>query len=185
METKEPKIFVISGPGGVGKGTVVAELLKQVGNLWLSRSCTTRARRNGESEDAYTFLDEEAFLNLVNEGKFLEWAKFLDHYYGTPWPEPPQGSDVLLEIDVQGARQVLEKVPERAKLIFLMPPSPEAQRDRLTQRGDSAEHVEKRVKEAKREEEAGIFMADVVVVNDEIGKTVAEIAGIIRDWRKS
>ena len=131
---------MLIGPGGAGKGTVAARLVEQDPGLWLSRSWTTRARRPGEAEDAYEFVDPDTFTAHAAAGGFLEWAEFLGNLYGTPRPEPPEGSDVLLEIDLQGARQVLAAHPD-ATVVLLMPPSPDAQRARLVARGDDPDHV--------------------------------------------
>jgi guanylate kinase len=175
-------IIVISGPGGVGKGTVVSRLMALDDHLWLSRSWTTRARRPTEAEDAYTFVDRPTFEARIAEGGFLEHAEFLEQLYGTPYPDPTPGSDVVLEIDVQGAVQVRERDRD-ALLIFLMAPSPEAQEQRLRGRGDTPEQVAKRLERSAQEIEEGRRLGAHVVVNDTLDRAVDEIRAIIDEAR--
>ena len=177
------RIFVISGPGGVGKGTIVDALVSRDPQLWLSRSWTTRARRAGESPSAYVFTDREAFETRLAAGGFLESTEFLGNYYGTPTPELQDGRDVVLEIEVHGAGQVKAKHPE-AILIFVLPPSREEQQRRLRGRGDPEDKVEQRLQKALDEEPIGLAMADHVVVNDDLDRTVAEMSAIIERCRE-
>jgi guanylate kinase len=151
--------------------------------LWLSRSWTTRPRRAGEAPDSYTFVDEAAFDAAVADGGFLEWAEFLGHRYGTPHPVPPDQEDVLLEIDLQGAVQVLERRSD-ALLVLLVPPSPEVQAQRLRQRGDSEDELRRRIDKGAEEERLGRSLTPHVVVNDDLDRAVAEVAGILDRHRK-
>ncbi len=175
-------IVIISGPGGTGKGTVAARLVERDPSLWLSRSWTTRPPRPGEARDAYTFVDDARFDTALAAGEFLEWAEFLGHRYGTPKPAPPPGTDVLLEIELQGARQVLERHPD-ALLILLVPPSSEVQAERLRARGDSEEEAARRVEKGRLEEREGRALTPYVVVNDDLDRAVAEVAGILERHR--
>lgn len=176
---QKPFIVVISGPGGVGKGTIVDALLVKDPSLWLSRSWTTRERRPGERESAYVFTDRETFEKRLAAGGFLEYTEFLGNYYGTPTPEAPGNAPVILEIEVDGARQVRDLYPD-AVLIFVMPPSRDEQRRRLEVRGDPEHKVAARLKKAEEEEPIGRAISDHVVVNDELDRTVDELLSIIR-----
>jgi guanylate kinase len=153
-------------------------------DLWLSRSWTTRGRRPGEADDAYTFVDRATFEQRVAEEGFFEWAEFLGNLYGTPLPEPPEGSDVLLEIDLQGAREVRRLRPD-ARLILLVPPSDEVQAERLRARGDDEAHVAKRLRAGADEVQAGRAIADAEVVNDDLGQATADVAGIVERYRSA
>ena len=113
VERQSPVIVVVSGPGGVGKGTIVDALVRRDPRLWLSRSWTTRERRPAESDDAYVFTDTATFEQRIADGGFLEWTEFLGNYYGSPTPSPDSDQDVVLEIEVDGAQQVKRLLPRR------------------------------------------------------------------------
>lgn len=173
----------MSGPGGVGKGTVVARVLELAPDLWLSRSWTTRARRPGEPADAYVFVDRAAFEARIAAGGFLEWNEFPANgaLYGTPAIDPGD-RDVLLEIELNGARQVKDRYPG-AVLILIVAPSREVQEERLRGRGDDEESVQRRIALGAAEQREGEQMADHVVVNDDLDRAAAEVVGIIDDHR--
>lgn len=187
--TQEPSgatdlTIVVSGPGGVGKGTIVDALVRRDPRLWLSRSWTTRAQRPGEPSEAYVFTDRATFERCIAAGGFLEWTEFLGNYYGTPLPDPPTGTDLVLEIEVDGARQVKAIRPE-ALLIFVLPPSRAEQERRLRVRGDDDEKVDARLRKADEEAPVGLSLADHVVVNDELEQTIGEMLRIIDAARNS
>ena len=174
----EPLIIVVSGPGGVGKGTIVKALVERDAQLWLSRSWTTRQQRVGESDSAYVFVDRASFEARIDDGGFLEWTEFLDNYYGTPNPEVTDGRDVVLEIEVDGAQQVKALKPS-AVLIFVLPPSRAEQERRLRGRGDDDHKVSERLAKAEHEEPIGMELADYVVVNDDLEATIDEMLAIV------
>jgi guanylate kinase len=177
-------IFVISGPGGVGKGSVVDRLVSADPTLHLSRSWTTRARRPGESESAYVFVDEPTFLAHLDADGFLEHTRFAgnNQWYGTPRQTVTDDHDLILEIEVDGAAQVKKQAPD-AVMILIVPPSRAAQEERLRARGDDEEHIRRRLAVAEVEEREGRKLADHVVLNDDLDRAVAEVAGILADCR--
>jgi D-threo-aldose 1-dehydrogenase len=176
-------IVIVSGPGGVGKGTLVRELLRRDPALWLSRSWTSRAPRPGDPNDEkYVFVDRAAFEARVAEGGFLEWAEFTGNYYGTPTLVAPAGRDVVLEIELQGAQQVRRRHPD-ALLLFVLPPTRAEQERRLRQRGDTDDKVDERIRKAAEEEPIGRALADHLVVNDDLDATVERLASLVRTER--
>src|SRR3954470_17668091 len=178
------RVFVITGPSGVGKGTLIRLLRERVPELALSVSATTRQARPGETQgEDYHFISDEEFARHVAAGDFVEWAEYSGRRYGTLREELDRhtsgGRPVLLEIEVQGARQVRETLPD-ATQIFIRPPSDDALRDRLVGRGtDTAEQVERRLEVAEQElAAAGEF--EHTVVNDRLDEAVDELAAIVR-----
>lgn len=178
-------IVVVSGPGGVGKGTVVERLLERDPRLWLSRSWTTRPRRPGEAEDAYTFVDRAAFEARIAAGGFLEHAEFLGELYGSPTPdELPDDRDLVLEIDVQGAEQVKARRPD-ALLVLLVAPSRAAQEERLRGRGDPEDAVQRRLAKGDEEVARGRRLGAVEIVNDDLDRAVVELARVVDERRRA
>ena len=162
---------------------MAARLVERDPSLWLSRSWTTRPPRPGESSRHYTFVDDDRFDAALSAGELLEWAEFLGHRYGTPNPSPPPGRDVLLEIDLQGASQVLARHPD-ALLILLLAPSAEVQAQRLRGRGDSEEEILKRIEKGRQEERVGRDLTPHVVVNDDLEGAVTQVASILEAHRR-
>ena len=175
-------IIVVSGPGGVGKGTIVDGVVERDPALLLSTSWTTREQRPSEDDDAYVFVSSEEFEERIEQGGFLEWTEFLGNYYGSPTPDPDDRRDLVLEIEVDGAQQV-KKIHPDALLIFVLPPSRAEQERRLRGRGDPDHKVQARLRKAEEEEPIGRELADHVVVNDELEDTIAEMLAIIADAR--
>lgn len=174
--------LVICGPGGVGKGTIVRELLERDPSLWLSRSWTTRDPRPGEAPDAYVFATREEFLAKVEADGFIEHVEFLDYLQGSPVPAAPDGSDIVYEIDVHGARAVSERFDD-VRVIFIDAPDRATQEQRLRERGDSPDRIAQRLAKAAEEAAVAADLDSVVVINDQLDETVAEIESLISTWR--
>jgi guanylate kinase len=177
-------VFVITGPSGVGKGTLIRTLLERVPELELSVSATTRAPRPGELDGRdYHFLSEAEFDRRVLEGDFLEHADYSGRRYGTLASELERrladGASVVLEIEVQGARQVKEKMPEAVR-IFIAPPSEEALRTRLVGRGTDDEAQRERRLATAKSELAAKDEFDTVVINDRLDDAADELERIVR-----
>lgn len=175
-------LIVVCGPGGVGKGTVVKRVVGEDPRLWLSRSWTTRQRRPGEPPEAYVFVTRDKFLEKADSDGFLEWAEFQGNLYGTPVPDAPTGTDVLLEIEVQGASQVLDRFPE-AVLVLIDAPSVDEQEARLRGRGDSEEQVLSRLAAGREERAIAADLGARLVVNDDLDEAVSEVRSIIQRAR--
>ena len=175
-------IVVLSGPGGVGKGTIANRLADGDAELVLSRSWTSRARRDGEPADWYRFVTREEFLEHLESDGFLEWNEFIGNLYGTPRPDASMTKDLLLEIDVNGGRQVVASNDD-VHLLFVDAPSLDDQRKRLVGRGDPPEKVEQRMAEGEVEREAAKGLGYQWVVNDNVDRCVTEIRGLIERWR--
>ncbi len=185
MNPPVSRVFVITGPSGVGKGTLIKRLLTAVPHLKLSISATTRAPREGEVDGVdYHFLSGEEFKARIDENDFLEWATYSGNRYGTLRSDVERclaaGESVVLEIEVQGATQVRAAKPDSVQ-IFIAPPDPAVLRQRLAGRGtDSAEAIDKRLETAEIElASQGDF--DHLVVNDDLGRAAAELERVVRD----
>lgn len=178
-------LVVISGPSGVGKGTVRKALFNlPKHNLVYSVSMTTREKREGEIDGVdYYFVSKDEFIQRRKAGKFLETAEFVGNYYGTPLDKVNEqldmGNEVVLEIEVEGAQQVKKKVPD-CVMIFIVPPGKEALYERLKRRGTETESViSERIEKANREFKLA-HLYDYIVVNDEVNNAADRIMAIIR-----
>lgn len=177
------KLFVVSGPSGVGKGTVLKGFLAENPDFMLSISCTTRAPRAGEADGVnYFFITKEDFKDCIENDKFLEWAEFAGNFYGTKKKFINQclaeGKDIILEIDTQGALQVKKQMPE-AVLIFICPPSLEDLEKRLRGRHTEEEEAIQKRLEAVKEELSRAENFDYKIVNDDLDNAITELERII------
>ena len=177
-------LAVVSGFSGAGKGTLMKNLLAKYNNYALSISCTTRKPREGELDGReYFFKTKEEFEEMISKDELVEYARYVDNYYGTPKEfvrsQLDAGKDVLLEIEIQGALKIKEKFPE-AVLVFITPPSGEELKSRLIGRGtESPEVVEKRLQRAVQESE-GVEAYDYILINDDIDTCTEKLHNLIR-----
>ena len=180
---KKGKTFIISGPSGVGKSTVLKALFEGRDDLYFSVSATTRTPREGEINGVhYHFIEPDEFMQWINDDAFLEYAQYVGNFYGTPKKfvdaAMEEGKDVILDIEVQGATQVYAKRPETVR-IFIAPPNWEELERRLTKRGtDSAEKIQQRLLRAKVEMKTAADY-DYFVINDTVENDVAELRAIM------
>ena len=178
------KLIILTGPSGVGKGTLVKEILDKDKKICLSVSATTRSPRKGEKEgENYYFLSEENFKEMINKNLFLEWAKFAGNYYGTPLSfvkdKIEDGFIVLLEIEVEGAKQIKDKFPDSLS-IFILPPSKEELERRIRNRGTEKEEAINRRLSRSTYEIASSDEFDFKVTNRDVDETAERIIKIIR-----
>lgn len=182
-------LIIVSGPSGAGKGTVCESLLKEKKDIYYSISATTRKPRKGEFDgENYYFLAEKVFKEMIDKGELLEWAEIYGNYYGTPSKKIlsclEHGQDVLLEIDAQGAKNIVSKIPE-ALLIYILPPSFQELEHRIKNRATDTEEVINHRLSMARKEIAKAFLYDYVIVNETIEDTVKSIQAILRAERLS
>ena len=183
MLNRKGLLLVVSGPSGAGKGTICKALLNKNDQIKLSVSATTRKPRNGEVHGVnYFFIEKEEFTKMIENGEFLEYAQIYDNFYGTPKAAIieclEKGQDVILEIEMQGARQIKEVFPEGV-FIFVLPPSLEELKSRIVGRGtETQEEIEKRFSCAF-EEINQIVNYDYFIVNEDIEKSVSDVEAII------
>ena len=180
----QKKLIILTGPSGVGKGTVVKEILGKDKNIWLSISATTRQPRDGEKAgENYYFLSQEKFKEMIEQNLFLEWAQFAGNYYGTPLSSVDEkikeGITVLLEIEVEGAKQIKEKYPNSMS-IFLLPPDLLELERRIRNRGTEKEDaIQKRLSRANYEISAS-NQFDFSLTNDNVNETAKKIIKLIK-----
>ncbi|ODN31232.1 guanylate kinase [Fervidobacterium thailandense] len=180
-------LFVISGPSGVGKTSIIRAVLERVERVVFSVSCTTRPQRPGEVDGIdYFFISVEKFQQMISENAFLEWAIVHDNYYGTPakfvFENLEKGFDVILDIDVQGALKVKSTYPA-AKFVFIAPPSFETLRERLRRRGtESEERIARRLENAKRELRH-IPEFEYLLINEDLETSISSLISIIQAER--
>lgn len=184
--SRKGNLIIISGPSGAGKGTLVARLVERVPDVWVSVSATTRAPRRGEVDAVhYYFMDEAHFQDLIEAHGFLEWAHVHGAYYGTLLSRVEEnmaaGKQVILEIDVQGALQVREVIPD-AHLIFIEPPSLEELERRLRERGTEAEDVILKRLATAKVELAHKMEYDFQVVNDDLERATEELVSLVNSF---
>ena len=180
-------LFVITGPSGAGKGTVLKQVIQSLDQLYFSVSATTRAPREGEVDGVhYHFLTRERFEQLIEADRFLEYARYAENYYGTlldPVEEHlAQGHDVILEIELQGALQVKKRLPQ-AVLVFIAPPSFEELENRLRGRGTEQEEVILKRLAIAREECAHMDEFRYIVVNDEVASAADRLRAVMLSHR--
>ena len=177
-------LAVVSGFSGAGKGPLMKELLKRYDNYALSISATTRSPREGEADGReYFFISQERFQQMIEEDRLIEYAQYVNHYYGTPkdyvMQQMAQGKDVILEIEIQGALKVKKRFPD-ALLLFVTPPSAEELCRRLVGRGtETLEVINARLRRAA-EEASGMEAYDYLLINDEIDRCVEEMHNLIQ-----
>lgn len=180
---RKGRSFIISGPSGVGKSTVLKALLEKRDNLYFSVSATTRAPREGEENGVhYHFIDVDTFRDWIGKNEFLEYAEYVGNFYGTPKKyvdaAMEEGKDVILDIEVQGATQVVSKRPDTVR-IFIAPPSWDELERRLVERGtDAPEKIQKRLLRAKVEFQTA-HTYDYFVINDTVENAVRELEAIM------
>lgn len=180
-------IFIISGPSGVGKTTLIRKTLKKLQDIHFSCSYTTRPKKKGEKKgEDYYFVSEEVFMGMVKRGELLEWAKVHGYLYGThqdevfPWQD--QGMDVILDIDVQGAEILRQHIPEGV-YIFVIPPSYRVLKERLILRKrDSLEDIQRRLQEAQKEMKHHKHY-DYVIINDKLPSAIQTLEAIVISQR--
>ena len=180
----QKKLIILTGPSGVGKGTVVKEILGKDKNIWLSISATTRKPRDGEKEgENYYFLNKEKFTEMIKQNLFLEWAQFAGNYYGTPLSSVDEkikkGFTVLLEVEVEGAKQIKEKFPNSLS-IFLLPPNKAELERRIRNRGTEEEDaIKKRLSRANYEISSSNKF-DFELTNHNVDETAKKIIKLIK-----